>query len=59
VHDTLGQAYQKTGRLRSAVAELERAVAIDGANAAYRAHLDEAKRALAVESEIRRTSAQP
>src|SRR5262249_22609266 len=59
VHDTLGQAYLKTGRLRSAVPELERAVALDGTNAAYRAHLDEAKRALAVENEVRRTSAKP
>jgi tetratricopeptide (TPR) repeat protein len=51
VHDTLGWAYFKSGRTRSAVAELERAVALDSANAGYRDHLSEARRALAAEIE--------
>jgi cellulose synthase operon protein C len=55
VHDTLGQAYFKTGRYRSAVSELERAVAIDGSDASYKRHLDEARRALATENEFSRT----
>jgi Flp pilus assembly protein TadD len=51
VRDTLGRAYLKSGRLRSAVSELERAVALNTSDAAYRQHLDEARKALAKETE--------
>jgi tetratricopeptide (TPR) repeat protein len=61
VHDVLGWAYFKTGRLQSAVDELERAVSMKPDEASYRAHLTEAKRAVAAESKtsdpaVRRTS---
>jgi len=46
VHDALGWAYYKTGRLRSAADELERAVTLSPTDARYRAHLTEVKRAL-------------
>jgi tetratricopeptide (TPR) repeat protein len=46
VHDALGWAYYKTGRLRSAADELERAVTLSPTDIRYRAHLAEVKRAL-------------
>ena len=46
VHDTLGWAYYKAGSLKLASAELERAVALDGTDAAFQKHLDEVKTAL-------------
>lgn len=60
VHDTLGWAYYKTGRLRSAADELERALSLAPNNATYRAHLAEVTRALAADARqdpsIRRTA---
>ncbi len=61
VHDVLGWAYFKTGRLRSAADELERAVSLQPSDATYQAHLAEIKRALEREKnsesgEVRRTS---
>ncbi len=60
VHDVLGWAYYKTGRLRSAADELERAVSLNPADATYRAHLAEVKKALAADTHdepaVRRTS---
>jgi tetratricopeptide (TPR) repeat protein len=46
VHDTLGWAYYKTGRLRPAAAELEQALLLKPNDATYRQHLDEVRRAL-------------
>jgi len=57
VHDTLGWAYFKSGRTRSAVAELEQAVALDSSNATYHSHLSEARRALAAENEQNKATA--
>ncbi len=60
VHDTLGWAYYKSGRLRSAADELERAVSLAPGDTGYRAHLAEVKRALATETRddptVRRTA---
>jgi tetratricopeptide (TPR) repeat protein len=61
VHDALGWAYFKTGRLQSAVDELQRAVSMKPEEASYRAHLAEANRAVEAESKasdpaVRRTS---
>jgi Flp pilus assembly protein TadD len=50
VHDALGWAYFKTGRLRSAADELERAVSMNPADAGFRGHLAEVKRAIDAES---------
>lgn len=57
VHDTLGWAYLKTGRIRSAVAELERAVALAPHDAAYQHHLAEARRAAAADAEQNKATA--
>jgi cellulose synthase operon protein C len=43
-HDTLGQAYLKSGRPEVAVHEFERAVSLDPAENAYRSHLATAKK---------------
>ncbi|HZT75044.1 MAG TPA: tetratricopeptide repeat protein [Vicinamibacterales bacterium] len=60
VHATLGWAYYKTGRLRSASDELERAVSLDPKDETYRTHLAEVKQALAKETHeeasVRRTA---
>ena len=60
VHDVLGWAYFKTGRLRSAADELERAVALNPADETYRAHLAEVKKAIASDARdepaVRRTA---
>ena len=61
VHDTLGWAYFKTGRLQSAADELERAVALDPSDATYRGHLADVRHAIAAESHdeksaVRRTA---
>jgi len=50
VHDTLGWAYFKAGRLRQAAPELERAVTIDPRDAQYKQHLSELRRAQAQEA---------
>ena len=42
-HDTLGWAYFKTGNPTQAASEIERAVALDPANASYQQHLDTVK----------------
>jgi len=57
VHDTLGWAYFKSGRTRSAVAELEQAVRLDEGNATYQSHLSDARRALAAENEQNKATA--
>ncbi|HEY7290942.1 MAG TPA: tetratricopeptide repeat protein, partial [Vicinamibacterales bacterium] len=57
VHDTLGWAYFKAGRLRSAVAELERAASLDARQSSYQQHLEEARRALAVELQQNKANA--
>jgi Flp pilus assembly protein TadD len=57
VHDTLGWAYFKSGRLRSAVAELEQAATLDAANPVYRDHLAQARRALDLENEKNKATA--
>jgi tetratricopeptide (TPR) repeat protein len=49
VHDTLGWAYFKTGRLRSAADELERAVSLRPQDAGYRQHLTEVRKAIETE----------
>ena len=49
VHDTLGWAYFKTGRLRSAADELERAVSLRPQDAGYKQHLAEVRKALETE----------
>lgn len=59
VHDALGWAYFKTGRLRSAADELERAVALGPQNAGYKQHLAEVRRALDAEkgdASVKRTA---
>jgi len=43
-HDTLGQAYLKSGRPEVAVREFEEAVALDGGENSYRDHLATAKK---------------
>jgi Flp pilus assembly protein TadD len=50
VHDTLGWAYLKAGRLSLAGPELERAVAIDPRDPQYKEHLNDLRRALAQEA---------
>jgi predicted Zn-dependent protease len=50
-HATLGRAYFKAARLRSAVAELERAALLDGSDAGVKKDLEEARRALTAEQE--------
>jgi tetratricopeptide (TPR) repeat protein len=50
VHDTLGWAYLKAGRLNQAAPELERAVSIDPRDAQYRQHLNDLRRAQAQEA---------
>ena len=50
VHDTLGWAYFKAGRLSQAAPELERAVTIDPRDAQYKQHLSELRRAQAQEA---------
>jgi tetratricopeptide (TPR) repeat protein len=57
VHDTLGWAYFKTGRIRPAVAELERAVALAPHDAAYQQHLAEARRVAAADAEQNKATA--
>jgi tetratricopeptide (TPR) repeat protein len=54
VHDTLGWAYYKAGRLRYAIPELERAVALDARDPQFRQHLDEVRRAQAEEAAAER-----
>jgi tetratricopeptide (TPR) repeat protein len=49
VHDTLGWAYYRAGRLRLALSEIERAIALDPDAPEYRKHLDEVRRARAEE----------
>jgi tetratricopeptide (TPR) repeat protein len=50
VHDTLGWAYYKAGRLSLAAAELERAIALDPGDSRFREHLNEVRRAQAQEA---------
>jgi len=50
VHDTLGWAYFKAGRLSQAAPELERAVTIDPRDVQYKQHLSELRRAQAQEA---------
>jgi tetratricopeptide (TPR) repeat protein len=54
VHDTLGWAYYKIGRLSLAVPELERAVAMDPQDAQFKQRLAEVRRALADEAAVDR-----
>jgi tetratricopeptide (TPR) repeat protein len=49
VHDTLGWAYYRAGRLRLALPEIERAIALDPNVPEYRKHLNEVRRARAEE----------
>jgi cellulose synthase operon protein C len=59
VHDTLGWAYFKNGKLRSAAAELERAVTLDPQDASFKQHLAEVRRALDAETKdasVKRTA---
>ena len=46
VHDTLGWVAFKAGRLTLAASELERAIALDASEPAYRNHLQEVRRAI-------------
>jgi tetratricopeptide (TPR) repeat protein len=50
VHDTLGWAYYRAGRLRLAMPEIERAIALDPREPEFRRHLDEVRRARAEEA---------
>jgi tetratricopeptide (TPR) repeat protein len=50
VHDTLGWAYYKAGKLSLAVPELERAIALDPHDPRFRPHLNEVRRAQAQEA---------
>jgi tetratricopeptide (TPR) repeat protein len=50
VHDTLGWAYYKAGKLRLAVPELERAIALNPRDPQFKQHLNEVRRAQAEEA---------